>query len=118
MAYDENLSKIIHDTLVVLEQDFVEKKMFGGIAFMIDEKMACGIVKDELMIRIMPERYEAALAKPEARDMDFTGRPMKGFLFVSQEGLQTTAEIKEWLRLGIEFAEKTEKKPKKKPKKE
>ncbi|MBX7240684.1 MAG: TfoX/Sxy family protein [Bacteroidia bacterium] len=114
MPYNENLAKIVHDTLVALNTDFVEKKMFGGIAFMIQEKMACGIVKDELMVRVLPERFEEALQKPFARQMDFTGKPMKGFLFVAEEGFESEAALSEWLRLGIEFAQKGEVKSRKK----
>ncbi len=114
MPYNENLAKMIHSSLIDLNADFVEKKMFGGIAFMIQEKMACGIVKDELMVRVIPERFEEALHKPFARQMDFTGKPMKGFLFVSAEGFETEEALKEWLRLGIEFAQKGEIKSRKK----
>ena len=103
MPYNENLAKIVHDTLVALNTDFVEKKMFGGIAFMIQEKMACGIVKDELMVRVLPERFEEALQKPFARQMDFTGKPMKGYVFISEAGMKSKKEFDYWVALCLAF---------------
>jgi len=116
MAYSELLAKRMRNSLTALDARYVEKKMFGGLAFMVKKKMCCGIVKDELMVRVVADRYEEALAKLGAREMDFTGRPMKGFVFVSEEGLSTEKSLRDWLKLGIEFVSAAKKPKKNKPK--
>lgn len=88
--YDEALAERIRAELSPLTP-FTERKMFGGLAFLINGHMACGIVRDELMIRTGPEWYQAALAMPHARPMDFTGRPMRGMLMVSPPGFANEA---------------------------
>ena len=103
MAYDETLAQRIRE-LLADKHSVVEKKLFGGIAFMLRGNMACGIVKDELMVRVGPERYDDALARPHARPMDFTGRPMKGMVYVGPEGLRSDADLAGWVRRGVEFA--------------
>ena len=85
MAYDEKLADRIRQA-VGPRGDVTEKKMFGGLAFLLDGKMFCGIVKDDLMVRVGPERYEAALAEAHVRPMDFTGRPMNGYVYVGRGG--------------------------------
>src|SRR5439155_7261475 len=74
-----------------------EKHMFGGLSFMLNNKMACGVVGDELMIRVGPDAYERALAKPHARPMDFTGKPMRGYIFVEPGGCATQAAVNRWV---------------------
>lgn len=102
MAYDEHLaeriSRIVDGTL-----GLSEKKMFGGIAFMKHGLMFCGIVKDELMVRVGPDEYENALARPHTRPMDFTGRPMKGYVYVAKAGLRTEAALSGWIKRGLDF---------------
>jgi len=88
----------------------------GGLAFMVKDKMCCGVVKDDLMVRVADDRYEMALSKPGAREMDFTGRPMRGFVFVSGEGISSEKSLREWLKMGIEFAATAKSKPRKKSK--
>jgi TfoX/Sxy family transcriptional regulator of competence genes len=102
MAYDEALADRIR-RVVGPRPDLLEKKMFGGIAFLLDGKMFCGIVKDDLMVRVGPERYEAALAEPHVRPMDFTGRPMNGYVFVGPSGSKTAKAIKKWVDQGAAF---------------
>src|SRR6266852_1884021 len=80
-----------------------EKKMFGGLAFMVDGHMCCGIVHKDLVVRTGPEQYEAALSTPSARPMDFTGRPMRGFIYVSPEGYRSTRNLKAWIQRGLNF---------------
>jgi hypothetical protein len=81
-----------------------EKKMFGGICFMLNGNMLCGPTKEgDLMLRVGKERHEEALAKPHARKMDFTGRPMGGFVFVSPEGIGTKAKLAKWIAYATEF---------------
>jgi hypothetical protein len=77
--------------------------MFGGIAFLLRGKMFCGIAKDDLMVRVGPERYEASLATKHVRPMDFTGRPMKGYVFVAPAGTARQAAVDKWVGLGAEF---------------
>ena len=78
--------------------------MFGGICFMKNGNMACGIEKNRLMVRVGPQKYDGCLRMPYARVMDFTGRPLIGFIFVSEEGFKTPASLKKWLELGMKFA--------------
>ena len=103
MAYDETLAQRIREALAGRE-GLTEKKMFGGMAFMLRGNMCCGIVRDQLMVRVGPEGHQEALARPHARPMDFTGRPMKGMVYVGPEGTKSDAGLAAWLRLGVEFA--------------
>ncbi len=102
MAYDEQLAERVRQRLAGRE-GVVEKKMFGGLAFMVHGHMACGVVGGELMFRIGPEAYEAALAEPHAREMDFTRRPLKGMVYVAPEGFADTAGLDAWLRRALDF---------------
>lgn len=112
MAYNEHLAERIRRALSN-RHDVEEKKMFGGVCYLIKGKMAAGIVRDDLMIRVVPAKYEAARAKPHCREMDFTGKPLKGFLYVGAEGIDTERELEEWLQFGIEFVENAPARPKK-----
>ncbi len=103
MAYDERLAERIR-TVLARRGRFVEKKMFGGVAFMVAGRMACGVVKKDLMARVGPAEHERALARPHARPMDFTGRPMRGFVFVAPAGLRTAAGLRAWVDRAVENA--------------
>lgn len=102
MPYDEKLADRIRQA-VGPRPDVTEKQMFGGVAFLLDGKMFVGIVKEDLMVRVGPERYEAALAEAHVRPMDFTGRPMNGYVFVGPGGAKTARAIKKWVDLGATF---------------
>ncbi len=102
MAYDEGLAERIRGILDD-RHDVSEKKMFGGIAFMIRGHMCVGIVKDTLMVRVGPEAYEALLRQPHARPMDFTGRPMKGFVYIAAPGLETDPDLERWVGHGVQY---------------
>lgn len=102
MAYDEKLAGLIRK-LLVKRKGFAEKKMFGGLAFMLQGHMCCGVEKDNLVVRVGPERYEEALSDPHARPMDFTGRPMKGFVYVRPSGYRTDESLAEWAMRGVDF---------------
>jgi TfoX/Sxy family transcriptional regulator of competence genes len=102
MAYDEGLAERLRDVLSE-QMGLTEKKMFGGLAFLCQGHMFCGIVGEELMVRVGPERYEQALLEPHARAMDFTGRPMKGYIYVEPEGFEADDELKNWANRGLEF---------------
>ena len=80
-----------------------EKKMFGGIAFMVGGHMSCGVVDDTLMVRVGPELYSDALARPHAREMDFTGRSLKGFVYVAPEGFEEDEDLASWVRTSLDF---------------
>src|ERR1700746_2444418 len=115
MAFDEKLVDRIRESLVDIKK-VEEKNMFGGVCFMVDGKMCIGVVKDEMMCRIDPEMDEIVLEKTGCRRMGFTGKPMKGYVFISQEGMKSKKAFEYWVSLCLEFNSKA-KASKKKPKK-
>ena len=102
MAYDERLAKRIR-CAVKIHPDITEKRMFGGLAFLKQGKMFCGVVKGELMVRVGPSVCVEFLKEAHVRPMDFTGRPMKGFVFVETAGCRTEKAVQCWVERGIEF---------------
>jgi TfoX/Sxy family transcriptional regulator of competence genes len=102
MAYDETLAGRLRDALRGAGA-VSEKKMFGGIAFMLNGNMCCGVINDLLMARVGPEAYGDALEMPHARPMDFTKRPMKGYVYVEPDGLRSDEELREWVGRCVEF---------------
>lgn len=108
MAYNEQLEKRISAAWNVypawVRDHLQPKKMFGGMAFLYKGKMAVGIVKDELMVRVVPEKMEGILKHPAVRPMDFTHRPMKEFIYVAPEGFESEETLQGWLELGLEHA--------------
>ncbi len=115
MAFDEKLVDRIRESLVDINK-VEEKNMFGGVCFMINGKMCIGVVKDEMMCRINPEMDEVVLEKAGCRRMDFTGKPMKGYVFISNEGMKTKKAFDYWVSFCLEFNSKA-KASKKKSKK-
>ena len=113
MAYDERLADRMRIALEAV-RGVKEKKMFGGISFMLKDKMFVGIVKDELMVRMNIDRYEEALDRRGARPMDFTGKIMKGFVFVDSSGFKSDKQLNYWIDMGLEFVKTSAKKPAKK----
>ena len=103
MAYNEHLADRINQYLESKKVNFFEKKMFGGLCFMVNDKMCVGIVKDELMARIGVEKYEKALKKNGCSEMNFTGRPMKGYVFLNEEATDLDADLEYWLQLSLDF---------------
>jgi TfoX/Sxy family transcriptional regulator of competence genes len=103
MAYDEGLAHRIRETLVD-QPGLAEKKMFGGIAFLINGNMACGVSGEEIMVRVGPERYDSAVGQPHTRPFDMTGRPMKGWVMVAPEGYEADEDLEEWVQQGVNFA--------------
>jgi TfoX/Sxy family transcriptional regulator of competence genes len=103
MAYDEHLAERISGTLKQKHVSFEAKNMMGGLCFLIDGKMAVGIVKDSLMARIDPDLYEKALTKKGCRLMDFTGKPMKGYVFVDPVGVDMDKDLEYWIQLTLDF---------------
>lgn len=103
MAYDEILARQIR-ALLITQTGYVEKKMFGGIGFMLDGNLACGVIGEEMIVRVGPEGYETALEEVHVSVFDFTGRPMTGWVKVSSDGIQTGADLQRWVRKGSEYA--------------
>lgn len=102
MAYNEKLSDRIREALTGVA-NVEEKRMFGGICYMIDGKMCVGVIKDEMMCRIDPEIYQAALEKAGCREMDFAGRPMEGYVYINDEGMQTKEQFGYWINLCLAY---------------
>jgi len=103
MAYDEDLAQRVQELMKDLP-GFNEKKMFGGVGFMLQGNMACGVNKDDLVVRVGPERYDEAMARPFTRLFDITGRPMTGWVMVDPKGRASDDELKFWVQLGVDFA--------------
>ena len=103
MAYDELLGVRIRAALGPLA-GLEEKKMFGGVGFLVNGNMACGVHKEGLIVRVGPEKYDWALAQPHTRVFDMTGRPMTGWIVVDPPGCATENALKAWLELGLAYA--------------
>lgn len=103
MAYDEQLADRVRRVLAG-RPDVTERAMFGGLCFMTRGRMCCGLVGDELMVRVGAEAHAAALSERHVRPMDFTGRPMVGMVFVEPEGLLTPRMLAGWVERGLAFA--------------
>lgn len=103
MAYNELLADRLRLILTDKGVDFLEKKMMGGLCFMVDDKMCMGVVKEEMMARIGPDAQENALEKSGIRAMDFTGRPMRGYVFVEPEGLDIDDDLANWVQACLDF---------------
>jgi TfoX/Sxy family transcriptional regulator of competence genes len=103
MPYDEVLGNRIR-TALGAQPALVEKKMFGGIGFMLNGNMVCGVYKDCLIVRIGPEKHTASLARPHTRLFDITGRTMTGWIMVESEGCATEDELQAWLEAGLGYA--------------
>jgi len=104
MAYDEGLAERVRE-VIATRGALSERKMFGGIAWMLHGNMAVGIVGDDLMVRVGPDAHEAALEEPHARTMDFSGRPMKGYVYVAPSGVAADNDLAAWVARGADFAE-------------
>jgi TfoX/Sxy family transcriptional regulator of competence genes len=103
MAFDEGLAHRVRE--FIQDQPYlVEKKMFGGVGFMLQGNMATGIYKNDLIVRVGPDRYEEAVKEPHVKEFDITGRPMKGWIMVSPEGTEDDQDLADWVGQGIDFA--------------
>lgn len=103
MAYDPELAARVRQWFHQQGVTAEEKRMMGGLCFLVDGKMCLGVESERLMVRLDPAVYEAALQRPGCRPMDFTGRPMKGFVWVTREAVGTDHGIYEWAALALEF---------------
>ncbi len=103
MAYSEELAERVRE-LIFERPEVSERKMFGGVAWMLSGNMAVGAMGDRLMVRLSHEDVDAALAEPHVGPMDFTGRPMRGFITVEPEGLEDQGDLAGWVNSGADFA--------------
>ena len=103
MAYDELLEKRIREFFDRKRTKHEAKRMMGGLCFMVKGKMCVGVEKNRLMARVGPDAYEDALTRKGCRPMNFTGRPMRGFVFVEPEGLASEGELASWLELALAY---------------
>jgi TfoX/Sxy family transcriptional regulator of competence genes len=103
MPYDEKLAARIR-SFVKGQDAVVEKKMFGGLAYLSNGKMFAGILKEDLVVRVGPDGHADALKQPHTRPMDFTGKPMKGYVSVGPAGTKDAAHLRKWLAKGLDFA--------------
>jgi TfoX/Sxy family transcriptional regulator of competence genes len=110
MAYDEGLAERIRGALDE-QPGVLEKRMFGGVAFLVKGHMGVGIVQDKLMVRVGPESYDRVLRERHARRMDFTGRPMRGFVYIVPSGYETDIDLQRWVNLGVSYVASLPAKP-------
>ncbi|HEY6637698.1 MAG TPA: TfoX/Sxy family protein [Solirubrobacterales bacterium] len=103
MAYDEDLAQRVREVLAA-RAEISERKMFGGIAFMLGGNMACGVLGEDLIVRLGDEEGEKALTEDGVRPFDFTGKPMKGIVYVSPERTADDAGLTEWVEAGADYA--------------
>lgn len=110
MAYDLKLAERISQALAEVP-GIVEKKMFGGVGYMLGGNMACGVSKDDLIVRVGPEKYQGALDEPHVSVFDMTGRPMSGWITVAPAGYADDRDLKRWVLMGVDFASTLPEKP-------
>lgn len=103
MAYDEGIAQRLREAYQVLPDIILEKRMFGGIVFMVNGYMSCGVNQDRLMVRVGPESYQYLLKHPYAREMDFTGKPLKGFLYIDSDGFESDKDLLFWIQKSFDY---------------
>ena len=113
MAYNEKLANMTRELIAQTQKNVEEKTMFGGLCFMVNDKMCVGVEKDRLMVRLDPEKFDEVMEKEGCMPMDFTGKAMKGFVFVDADVLNTKKKLEYWVKLALEFNKfaKASKKP-------
>lgn len=117
MAYNEKLAGMVRELIAQSQKNVEEKAMFGGLCFMVNDKMCIGVEKERLMVRLDPVKYEEVMEKEGCKPMDFTGKIMKGFVFVDADVLNTRKKLEYWVDLALAYnkiAKASKKKPKKK----
>ena len=103
MAYNEKLADRVREIIALTHKNVEEKKMFGGLCFMVNDKMCVGVETERLMVRLDPARYDEAMDKNGVRPMDFTGKVMKGYVFVDIDALKSKKELNYWVGLALEY---------------
>ena len=119
MAFNEKFADRVRAMIAETENRVTEKKMFGGLCFMVNDKMCLGVEKERLMVRLDPATYDEVIEKEGCKPMDFTGKVMKGYVFVDLDVLNTKKKLEYWVKLALEFnkiARASKKKPVKKKK--
>jgi TfoX/Sxy family transcriptional regulator of competence genes len=104
MAYDEAMAKRLR-AVFASRSDVEERKMFGGLCFLVGGHMCCGLTSEAFMVRVGKEQFDEAIAQPHARPMDFTGRPSTGMVYVDPQGLGTRPALAKWVKRGLDFVE-------------
>jgi TfoX/Sxy family transcriptional regulator of competence genes len=114
MAYNEKLADRVREIIAVTHNITEEKKMFGGLCFMVNDKMCVGVEKERLMVRLDPGKYDEVIEKEGCMPMDFTGKIMKGYVFVDIGVLNTKKKLEYWIKLALDYNKiaKTSKKKK------
>ena len=112
MAYNERLANRIRESLSEIPK-VEEKEMMGGLTFMVNKKMCVGIIKDEMMCRIDPTEHEAAVERHGCRVMDFTKKPMKGWVMIEESGMKSKKDFDQWIELALAYNQKAKKSQKK-----
>jgi TfoX/Sxy family transcriptional regulator of competence genes len=103
MAYNEKLADMTRELIALTHKKVTEKAMFGGLCFMVNDKMCVGVEKERLMVRLDPAKYEEVMEKEGCRPMNFTGRVMKGFVFVDIDVLNTRKKLDYWIQLALAY---------------
>ncbi len=103
MAYNEKLAANVRELIALTHKKVEEKAMFGGLCFMVNDKMCVGVEKERLMVRLNPAKYDEVMEKDGCMPMDFTGRIMKGYVFVDIAVLNTKAKLNYWIQLALEY---------------
>jgi TfoX/Sxy family transcriptional regulator of competence genes len=103
MAYNEKLADRVREIIAVSHKNVEEKAMFGGLCFMVNDKMCVGVEKERLMLRLDPGRYDEVMEKDGCKPMDFTGRIMKGYVFVDIDALNTKKKLEYWMKLALDY---------------
>jgi TfoX/Sxy family transcriptional regulator of competence genes len=110
VAYNEALAERVRAILLPVP-NVDEKKMFGGVTFMVSGQMCCGVLKDDLVVKTGAEGFDTLVAQPHVRPFDFTGRPMVGMVYVAGPGVASDAQLREWIQRGLDFVAKNPKTP-------
>ena len=103
MAYNEKLANMVRELISQTHKNVEEKAMFGGLCFMVNDKMALGVEQERLMVRLDPAKYNEVMEKEGCKPMDFTGKVMKGFVFVDRDVLSTKKKLDYWVQLALEY---------------
>ncbi|MBS1509536.1 MAG: TfoX/Sxy family protein [Bacteroidetes bacterium] len=103
MAYDEKLADRVREIIAQTHTNIEEKKMFGGLCFMVNDKMCVGVEHERLMVRLDPAKYDEVIEKEDCKPMDFTGKPMKGYVFVDKAVLKSSKQLNYWMQLALDF---------------
>jgi len=103
MAYNEKLADRVREIIALTHKNVEEKRMFGGLCFMVNDKMCVGVEQERLMVRLDPARYDEVIEKEGCKPMDFTGKVMKGYVFVDIDVLNTKKKLEYWIGLALEY---------------